>query len=401
MLARYTIAQGERVAVWDAAGRRRLIDGPQRLWLPGHRIERLAAHVAGPNEYLIVRHRDGGVIHVPGPTAVWLDPVEHEAITTAPAVQLDANEAVVIYRHGESGIDRRVVCGPARIVPTADEWLHEFSWHGADPARPNRKVPRGLVFTKLRVIPDQMYFDVEDVRTADDALLTIRLMVFFELMDIGVMLDQTHDPVADFINALTADVIDFVAGCTFDAFKERIAALNELATYKQLAARAGRIGYRVNKVVYRGYAAGAKLQAMHDGAIEARTKLRLEAETERQAQDLADLKLGRERERAVQRQQIQQAEADHQRGLERLAHEEKLRQQAADAAAKLHADRERKAVALQHAEARHGQRVEFLTAVQGLQVDMTRYLVARQEKPDRPIRVDGNAAGRVHLHGVG
>ena len=250
-------------------------------------------------------------------------------------------------------------------------------------------MPRGLCFTKLRVIPDQMYFDVEDVRTNDDALITVRLMVFFELMDVGVMLDQTHDPVADFINAVSADTIDFVAGGTFEQFKERTPALSDLATYKQLAGRAGRIGYRINKVVYRGYQAAAKLQAMHDGAIEARTQLRLAAETERQAQDLADLKLGREQERAERRQQIDRAEADHKRELERLAHDERLRQQAAVSAAEL-----------RQSEIRRLQRLEFLSAVRNMEVDMTRYLVARHEKPDRRIRVDGKAAGRVHLHGA-
>ena len=397
----YTIAQGQRVAVWDRHGRRELVDGPRRIATWGRRVQPLVAHVAGPDQYLVVRGRDGRVAHVPGPAGVWLDPVEHESVAVAAAVALDANEAVVVYRRGDGGgIDRRVVRGPARFVPTADEWLHEFRWHGAEPGRPGRKVARGLTFTRLRVIPDQMYVDVEDVRTADDALLTVRLMVFFELMDVGVMLDQTHDPVADFVNAVTADVVDFVAAGSFDHFKGRTAALNELATYAQLAGRAGRIGYRINKVVYRGYQAAAKLQAMHDGAIEARTQLRLAAETERQAQDLSDLKLGRERERAVQRQQIQQAEADHQRTLDRLAHEEKLRQQLAVAAAELRADGDRKDAALRNAAARHRQRVEFLTAVQGLQVDMTRYLVARHEKPDRRIRIDGPAAGRVHLHGA-
>ena len=203
------------------------------------------------------------------------------------------------------------------------------------------------------------------------------------------MLEQTHDPVADFINAVTADTIDFVAGGTFEQFKERTAALNDLATYKQLAGRAGRIGYRINKVVYRGYQAAAKLQAMHDGAIEARTQLRLAAETERQAQDLADLTMGREHDRAEQRQQMQRTEAEHHREMERLAHDEALRQRAATAAAEL-----------RQAEAKQRQRLEYLEAVRAMEVDMTRYLVARQEKPDRRIRVDGKAAGRVHLHGA-
>src|SRR6185369_4457665 len=166
---------------------------------------------------------------------------------------------------------------------------HEFCWHGADPLNPQRKIPRALKFTKLRIIPDQMYFDVREVRTADDALLVVKLMVFFELADIERMLDQTHDPIADFVNALSADVIDFAAERTFEQFKEGTGRLNELEQYGNLTGRAERIGYRINKVVYRGYFASEKLQSMHDGAIETRTSLQLQAETERQAQELADL----------------------------------------------------------------------------------------------------------------
>src|SRR5256885_965219 len=121
----------------------------------------------------------------------------------------------------------RIVAGPVLFVPAANEWLHPFSWHGADPKDPlNRKVPHALKFVKLRVIPDKTYFDVQDVRTADDALLVVRLMIFFELVDVQTMLDQTHDPIADFINAVSADVVDFVAGRSFERFKEQTELLN-------------------------------------------------------------------------------------------------------------------------------------------------------------------------------
>ena len=163
---------------------------------------------------------------------------------------IDANEAAVVYA-GDPAIDpghsdeehtpqgavtRRVVRGPAQYLPQPNEWLHRFRWHGADPKNPRRKVPRALTFTKLRVIPDQMYVDIEDVRTADDALLTVQAMIFFELTDIERMLDQTHDPVADFLNAITADVIDFAATRPFEAFKRDTEVLNDLTGYPQLTA---------------------------------------------------------------------------------------------------------------------------------------------------------------------
>jgi hypothetical protein len=283
-------------------------------------------------------------------------------------------------------------------VPTQDEWLHQFRWHGADPRNAQRKIPEALKFVKLRVIPDQMYFDVESVRTADDALLVVKLMVFFELADIERMLDQTHDPIADFINAVTADVIAFVGAAPFEEFKKQTDRLNDLATYANLVRRAERIGYKVNKVVYRGYTASDKLQAMHDNAIEMRTGLKLEAETEEQAQTLADLKLLREAERAAKERELERLRAEHKVGLERMAHEETLRSRAADDEQAVRARRDMNAVEIEHVRAMDGQRGEFFKVLQGMQVDLTRYLVAQYQNPDRLIRIEGDNNPQLHLH---
>lgn len=41
-------------------------------------------------------------------------------------------------------------------------------------------------------------------------------MIFFELKDIERMLDRTHDPIADFINAVTADVVTYASTLTYE-----------------------------------------------------------------------------------------------------------------------------------------------------------------------------------------
>lgn len=481
-----TIRQGERIAMWDRRGRRRVVEGPRRVWTWGYDVQPVreyvatqnqylvvrfrdgvTRHVAGPavvyfdpvvhekvevhealaidagqavtvytknddgtvdratllgparfvpgpnqwlrpqplftageNEYLVVRFRDGRTAHVAGPTALHLDPVEHEAIEVAQTLAIDTHEAIVVYtRHPDDGVTRRVLRGPARFMPTPEEWVHEFCWHGADPRNPRRKIPRALQFTKLRVIPDQMYVDVEEVRTADDALLVVKLMLFFELADIDKMLDQTHDPVADFLNAVTADVIDFAGAVAFERFKTETDRLNTLEAYPNLTARAERIGYRVNKVVYRGYEAGAKLQTMHDDAIERRTKLKLEAETERQAQELEDLRLERETERAEIRRKLEREQADHARELQQVAHDERMRQAKADAEQRAQGQRLINEVELEHLRAKTAERAGYLRAMHGMQVDLTRYLVAQHQHPDRVIRIDGDgkAAARVHV----
>jgi hypothetical protein len=281
------------------------------------------------------------------------------------------------------------VRGPAQFVPASGEWLHQFSWHGADPRRPERKIPRALQFERLRVIPDQMYLQVEAVRTSDDALITVDFMLFFELSDIDTMLDQTHDPIADLVNALTADVIEFAAARTFEGFKEATDHLNQLETFTQLAGRAVRIGYRIGKVVYRGYHASQQLQAMHDHAIEARTGLRLESETEEQAQTLADLKLTRERDRTQVRQAMEQESAAHAARLAQAEAEAQItRQRLASDARRAMRDADHQ-VHLRQRQDLDRQKQTFATGMAQAGVDVTRWLVARYQHPDRLIRIEG------------
>lgn len=409
MIGLRTVPQGERVMVLHTNGRVNYVDGPTRLAVFSAKVQPLRRVSAEPHQFLVIRRKDGTTEHIPGPVAVWFDPIIHLEIKVELATKIDANEALVVYRKTDLSVDRRIERGPALFVPTPQEWVHQFSWHGTDPKHGYRKVPHALNFTKLLVIPDQMYFDVESVRTADDALLVVKLMVFFELIDIERMLDQTHDPIADFINALSADVIDFVGGHDFETFKTRTDGLNQIETYGQLTQRADKIGYRITKVVYRGYYASDKLQAMHDNAIECRTRLHLEADTERQAQELADLKLTREVERAATRQQMEEAETQHQNRLKQLEQYAKRSERDADQKQLLEATRSEEELAaaiksrqnelaLEYERALHEEQTGFFTRMRELQVDLTRYLVAQYQNPDKVIRIDGVPTPQLHLH---
>ncbi len=397
-----TIRTGQQAAVWDQEGNVEIVHGPRLLFLVTKIANLLQHFSAGPDQYLKVIYKDGRSEHKAGPCEAWLHPVEHEKIEVVQAIDISAHQAVVIYRNDdeqedENSVERRVLRGPARYVPGPTEWLHEFSWHGADPNRQDVKIPHALQFTKLRVIPDQMYFDVANVRTADDALVVIKVMIFFELNDIECMMDQTHDPVADFINALTADVIDHVGRYPFDEFKEHTAAFNDLTHYPQLTTRAEHIGYRINKVVYRGYRASKKLQEMHDQAIETRTALKLEDETERQAQEIADLKLEREHQRALQEQDANIQAQQHRNAIAQMEADQQLAMQRQDFEAELHAKQETINVELQAEKDKNTERLAFLQTLKGFDVNMTQYLIAQYQHPDKLIRIDGHDA-RVHMH---
>lgn len=398
MIGFNTIRTGERVAIWDKQGRVTLVDGPRRLFLTTQRVQMLPRFAAQPNEYLIVKFKDGRRRNLPGPTSLWLDPVEYAEVTVEEAININANEVLVVYVQDGGQVQRKIIRGPALHVPADNEWIHQFRWHGSDPKDPRRKIPRALQFTKLRTIPDQMYFDVEDVRTADDALLIVKLMVFFELKDLERMLGQTHDLVADFINAVSADVIEFVSKRTFEEFKNQAEALNDLATYRQLVQRGERVGYQITKVVYRGYFANPKLQAMHDNAIETRTELKLGSETELQAQELADLKLRREAERAKERRVMEEADVQHKNALARLEYEEQIRQKELERKAELEWKRQQDELELRHKQAMDREEETFLGAIRGLEVDLTKYLVAQHQPAEKLIRIDTVRQPNLHVH---
>lgn len=405
----YTVDEGQRALMTDAQGRVEVLVGPARVWARGRRFRAMQHHVAHPGEFLIVRYRDGGQEHLVGPAEVWMDPRVHLSITREDALQVADREAVVVYsRDPQSGeVVRRIEQGPASFVPEPGEWLHTFSWHGSvGGAGGFRKVPNALVFQKLWQLPDQMYHDVSDVRTADDAVLNVKLMLFFELVDIERMLEATHDPIGDFVNATTSDVVDFVSRHDFVAFKRNTDRLNELETYRQLTARAAQCGYRIDKVVYRGYDAPRALQKMQDQAIESRTRLQLEKETQRQAQDLEDFKLERQIARAQRRREESASDQVHQLELQRSRQRHDLvlagEQQQAElerGAARRAFEREQRAadVTQQHEldATRRDQIQAHLAALAGLGVDLTAYLT--QHRADRVLEVRGASATHLHL----
>jgi hypothetical protein len=393
----YTVQDGQRVRVVDEDGKVVIVSGPRRIFTWGKRVEAMVHYVAHPGEFLIVRFRDGRQEHVVGPADLWFDPREHAAVEKEDALQIASKEAVVVYAKDDQGVvKRRVVRGPAVFVPEPGEWLHTFSWHGSRGGEGGyQKIPNGLVFQKLWFLPDQMYHDVPDVRTADDAVLTIRLMIFFELVDVDTMLDTTHDPIGDFVNAATSDVVDFTGKHDFQSFKQHTDKLNDLDTYRQLTGRAAQCGYRIDKVVYRGYGAPESLQRMHDEAIEQRTRLALTRATQEQEQDLEDFKLGRDMARAARHREEQQTAVSHEIDLTTRRQEAGLRDEAARRAfvrEQTHQDTEQQAAFLR---ARDDAQRLHLAGLKALGVELTALLT--QGRADRVIELRGDGVS-PHLH---
>ena len=90
-------------------------------------------------------------------------------------------------------------------------------------------------------MPDQMYCSVKDVRTSDDAQLTVQLLLFYELRDIERMLDTSNDPIGEIVNAASADVMTFGAANTYEGLLAKTSSLSELGTFPLLAARMAQV----------------------------------------------------------------------------------------------------------------------------------------------------------------
>ena len=93
-----------------------------------------------------------------------------QAINTKSAVFVNAGEAIIIYRSidqdGGSGsrkkgdVERKILHGPTQYIPHPKEWTHEFCWHGVDPLDKTHLIQGLNIFTQLRTIADQIYYNV-------------------------------------------------------------------------------------------------------------------------------------------------------------------------------------------------------------------------------------------------
>ncbi|XP_071113421.1 uncharacterized protein [Haliotis cracherodii] len=399
MIGWVTLDVGEKAIIYSLEGEARIEEGPKRMFLWREKYCELTKHSANQNEYLVVRYLDGCVEHIPGPHVMFSNPVRISSTTVQEVIALDASEALVVYsRDNETDtVKRYIKYGPCQFMPAASEWLHDFQWHGTDPQNKTRIIGDGHKFKKLKIIPDQFYYNVDEVRTADDALIRVKLMMFYELVDIEKMLSATKDPVADFVNCLCADVVTYATQRTYMAFIEQSSKLNDLDSYPQLLERCKAIGFVVSKVVFRGYFAHDKLQKLHDRSIDKRSQLKIQYEQEEQLQNLTDVKLHNEMQRLQQEQAMELQQVKHQQRMEKDKLTHTLLMQRKEADDSLTKDSLERRAQLNAQKASEEQELKHLVQLSELNVSLTSYLVADSARPASVTRILANSP-TVHLH---
>jgi hypothetical protein len=303
---------GERAIIIKQNGRSKVINGPKRVFICLDKMEKLRQYAANTNQYLVVKYLDGNVDHVRGPVQEWFNRLVHEKITQHDCLQLNESQVIVVYARDETTntVQRRLIKGPCVFMPKANEWLQTFSWHAEDSQNPGRMIPNSAKFTVLTIKPDFFNYNVQQVRTLDDTLLSINIMVVYELNDVFRMLDMTQDPISDFVNAICADVVSFVGKHTFSEFLLHSQELNSFESYTNLTQRASRIGYSIKSIVYNGYQSSSILQDIQDEAIQRRTEIRLNTEINKEKEKIIDLRVVKENERLTRQMQLNEIKND-------------------------------------------------------------------------------------------
>ena len=96
---------------------------------------------------------------------------------------------------------------------------------------------------------------------------------------------------------------------------------------------------------------------------------------------------------------MEQANVEHQNRLAEMKHDETMRQQRVELEAELDAQRRRTELTVEERRAANAEQLNLWQQMRTMEVDLTRYLVAQYQNPDRLIRIAGEAGNaQLHLH---
>ncbi len=139
---------------------------------------------------------------------MWKNRFVHQQIWLKNAYILDDSQLIVVYTrlNKDDEVKRRIVRGPCVYMPLSNEWLHQFNWHTPDKENQGHLIHNSSVNKNasppceiLTVKPDFFHYYVNEVRTSDDTVITVKLMLIYELVNAELMLNKTQDPISDFI----------------------------------------------------------------------------------------------------------------------------------------------------------------------------------------------------------
>lgn len=313
MFRHHVVPTGDKVVVWDQHGEETSYEGPAAVNVhPDGDIFFCPRKVLDADQKVLVIDKDGHEQVLSGPCVLHEGP--RDQIREFRLVRLATNEAACVVRQDGT---REIVLGSVqpRLFLDPREKLQGFVLTGGGDADGLGKQPGALRFEMLRLQPTQAYFAFP-VRTADNAVLILKLMVFMEVKrpDLFVLRD---DPFAVMFNFIMAEATALVGSLSFDAFKQQPGS--RLQEHFAAAASNGKpvlhflqdeYGLDVSNVVMRGWMAeDRQVQKILDQAAAAQTQR--DVERAEHALRLEQLENQREQlEKAAQNHELKASAAE-------------------------------------------------------------------------------------------
>eukprot|EP00930_Biecheleria_cincta_P002762 TRINITY_DN103761_c0_g1_i1.p1 TRINITY_DN103761_c0_g1~~TRINITY_DN103761_c0_g1_i1.p1 ORF type:complete len:391 (+),score=76.12 TRINITY_DN103761_c0_g1_i1:69-1241(+) len=220
-IGKRTVKDGEAVAIWDQYGRHHQVIGPARCRLWWSTIRFLERHVAESTDYLRVRHRDGTVEHVRGPTVLFENPVYHLGVSVEKAIQLQNSSSHLAVQHGPAvgkeggGTSQEIVSGPLLFFPEATDTVVGLKWAdegGGALSNSGRVINVGATITRSLAC---------DVQGADSHSATVHIHLRVRLVGIKEAL-TVRDPIGECDAVAKAAVLGTTQGMRFSQLSSSV-----------------------------------------------------------------------------------------------------------------------------------------------------------------------------------
>jgi hypothetical protein len=200
-----TIKEGE--------GASREVIGPSLRHLFYSTIKFMDHHIARPNQYVVIEHKDGKIEHLPGPHSIYFNPIKHTSVVVNDAIELPTpSDCIIVASSQPPAIQNTtpgdyVVRGYAQYMPQINEKVvaHEWTLDPTNSSAPHKPVQGHTTkFTRLTTRPFRFPITMP-LKTKEG--MTIQIEYSFSLMVEEVELAiAIADPIAAIHMALQSDL---------------------------------------------------------------------------------------------------------------------------------------------------------------------------------------------------
>jgi len=332
-----TIKDGEAAVVWNNKGISKQVIGPERIYLFFATVRFLTRHKAEAQQYLVVKHRNGKVEHIRGPTELYENPAIHDDVHVEDGTWLSSSDFIIVRSEGKidtTSIDENCikgfhlpanltkVRGPKLFIPSPSDHLHEFLWSKVDFESDVIK------FTTLRDSPYPMNVRLK-VPLSNGHHIQLELQIEYKISrDTSVeKLLQCDDPISRMHKAILADGQTFIL--TLEKVNEWKQAemnviFNNINSYSELTKTAQQNGIQIISVCLTSHTLSKELSALFDCERNLSRELNNKIKSKAQRQKLQSMEKDSKLKEIETNAELMRMQIESDNRLEKEMHELKI-----------------------------------------------------------------------------